>query len=261
MPRVIYGSFPSFDLAEKATGALMDHGAHAEDISLVSKETEGRRDFAAHSATLAEREPAIMRDTDTSFVPRDLESPPAPAVQPEVWTSSADWPSGVSPAPVDREDADRNWNTNTEKEYLADRDEDHNDLHAKGGISTTTPADSASGAVKGAAIGLGLGAAAALASIAIPGFGLITGGGALATAIAGAVGTTAAGAVAGGVHGYLKDQGVPEEAAWDYNQTYESGGAILACQAPSGDLDEATIQELMTKYGGTNVSGYGGYAM
>ena len=47
----------------------------------------------------------------------------------------------------------------------------------------------------------------------------------------------------------------------DYNKAYESGSAILACQVPTGDLDEATAQGLMTKYGGTNVSGYGAYPM
>ncbi len=44
----------------------------------------------------------------------------------------------------------------------------------------------------------------------MPGVGLVVGGGALALAIGGALGTTAAGAVAGGMAGYLKDQGVSE---------------------------------------------------
>lgn len=138
---------------------------------------------------------------------------------------------------------------------------DSTEMSAKQGLSTTTPGDAASGAAKGAAWGLGIGILAALASIAIPGFGLVAGGGALATAIGGAAGATAAGAISGGVYGYLKDQGVPDHVAVDYNKTYEAGGAILAVHVPSGDVDEATARELLNKYGASNVNLYGPSAM
>src|ERR1044072_7730332 len=92
---------------------------------------------------------------------------------------------------------------------------------AKGGISTTTPADVAVGAVKGAGIGLGVGVAAALVSIFVPGLGLIMGGGALATALAGGAATMLAGSAAGGVVGYLRDQGVPDELATRYSTDFE----------------------------------------
>ncbi len=127
---------------------------------------------------------------------------------------------------------------------------DDTKLAAKSGISTTTPGDAAAGAAKGAGIGLGAGIAAALASIFIPGFGLVAGGGALALALGGAAGATAAGAVAGGVTGYLKDQGVPDEAVSRYAADYEAGGAILEVTVPSKDVDEASAQEVIAKYGG-----------
>src|ERR1051325_5062248 len=79
IPRAIYGSFPSIELAEKACGALMDHGARAEDISLVSKENEDRRDFAAHSANVAERDPITANDMQASAVPGGIDCPPSPA--------------------------------------------------------------------------------------------------------------------------------------------------------------------------------------
>src|SRR5205085_9143914 len=109
----------------------------------------------------------------------------------------------------------------------------------------------------GAGIGLGVGVLAALASIFVPGFGLVAGGGALATAIAGAVGTTAAGAIAGGVHGYLKDQGVPEEAIAHYGDVWQKGGAIIAITCPSNGVDQATVESVLTKYGATNINAYG----
>src|ERR1041385_6683463 len=57
-----------------------------------------------------------------------------------------------------------------------ERKEDHEDLAAKSGISTTTPRDAAQGAAVGGAIGLGVGALAAIGSILVPGFGLVAGG-------------------------------------------------------------------------------------
>src|SRR5262249_28026993 len=117
------------------------------------------------------------------------------------------------------------------------RSSDSTEKAAKSGLSTTTPHDAGVGAAKGAGIGLGIGVLAGLATLFFPGIGLVVGGGALAAAIAAAAGTTAAGAVAGGVYGHLKDQGVPEEVARNYSRTFEQGGAILAVNTPSGDLD------------------------
>lgn len=124
---------------------------------------------------------------------------------------------------------------------------------AKHGITTTTGKDAASGAAKGAAVGLGVGAVAALAAIAVPGFGLVAGGGALATAIAGGIGTVAGGAIAGGVMGYLQDQGVETHIAEQYAADIEEEGGLLAVDIPSGNVDEALAREVFDKYGGRNV--------
>ena len=82
------------------------------------------------------------------------------------------------------------------------------------------------------------------------------GGGALATALAGMVGTIGAGAVAGAVVGYLKDQGVPEEAITVYRNTFDKGGAILAVAVPT-EFNRADIEAILAKYGATNVDMYG----
>lgn len=133
--------------------------------------------------------------------------------------------------------------------------EDH-ERAMKAGVTTTTIQDAAKGAAKGVGYGLGVGALAAVASIAIPGFGLVLGGGALALAAAGLAATAGAGAVAGGVVGYLKDQGVPADEIPAYQQAYEGGGAILSVVLNNG-ADLAKVQELLRKYGASNVRPFG----
>ena len=122
---------------------------------------------------------------------------------------------------------------------------------AETGITTTTPADAAYGAVKGAGLGVAAGTLVALSTVFIPGFGLVLGGGALAIAIAAAAGTTAAGAVAGGVAGYLKDQGIPEDLHETYGKVLESGGVMVSVTHSSEDMDVRIIEEVLAKYEGS----------
>lgn len=127
---------------------------------------------------------------------------------------------------------------------------------AKHGISTTTPEDAGEGAVKGTGIGLGVGILASLAALTIPGIGLVLGGGALAAALGATALTAGAGAIAGGATGYLKDQGVPHEAAERYHGTVSGGGAVLSVNVPSGDVDQATAESVLSKYGAADVNAY-----
>jgi len=127
---------------------------------------------------------------------------------------------------------------------------------AKHGISTTTPEDAGEGAVKGTGIGLGVGILASLAALTIPGVGLVLGGGALAAALGATALTAGAGAIAGGATGYLKDQGIPHEAAERYHGTVAGGGAVLSVNIPSGDVDQATAEAVLSKYGAADVNTY-----
>lgn len=127
---------------------------------------------------------------------------------------------------------------------------------AKTGLSTTTAMDAATGAAKGATVGIGVGIAAVLASLFIPGLGLVIGGGALATALAGGAATIAAGGAAGGVVGYLKDQGVPEEMVTHYSNQFQQGGAILAVAIPTGSMRSVEIEAYLLKYGASNIATY-----
>lgn len=120
--------------------------------------------------------------------------------------------------------------------------------HAKSGITVTTPHDAAVGAIKGAGYGLGIGALAAIASITIPGVGFILGGGLLGTALAATAATGVAGALAGGVVGYLKDQGVDEDMVQVIESDLNLGGALVTIIAPSGDVDRQTAEGILSKY-------------
>lgn len=141
-----------------------------------------------------------------------------------------------------------------------ERPMDANDVRttAETGLSTTTPEDAASGAMKGAGIGLGVGVLAALAAVMVPGFGMVLGGGALATALGGVAGAGAAGAVAGAVTGYLKDQGIDDVSVERISKSLESGGALVSVSTPSGEVTTGDIEAVFQKYGGS--PGFGMYS-
>jgi hypothetical protein len=188
MRTTVFATFIEAEPARKAMGALLDHGAKVEDISLILPEN--------------------YRDT---------------------YDDTMETEEGAKPQAEETKHS------------------------AETGITTTTGADAADGALKGTGVGFGIGAIAAIVSILVPGIGLIVGGGALATALAGAAATTAAGAIAGGVTGYLKDQGVPEGIAAQAQNVHEKGGAILSLSVPSGPVDATTAETVLAKYGFTNL--------
>jgi len=136
------------------------------------------------------------------------------------------------------------------------RDPDRVERHVKAGVTTTTGHDAAKGAAKGAGIGAAVGAAALVASLFIPGLGLVTGAGALATALGALVGTTAAGAAVGALTGYLKDQGVPHDVATKYEDAVKRGGAIIAIALPSGDVSRPMAEEILLKYDASDLNSY-----
>lgn len=124
--------------------------------------------------------------------------------------------------------------------------------NAEHGITVTTPADAGAGAAKGTGVGLGVGVLAALAAVTIPGVGLVLGGGALAIALAGVAGAGVAGAVAGGLTGLLKDQGVNEEQAQHYSNRILAGGSLVSVYTPSNGVPAETVMAILAKYGSSD---------
>ncbi len=118
------------------------------------------------------------------------------------------------------------------------------------GISTTTAADANVGAAKGAGIGALAGVLTAIVAITVPGIGLVIGGGALAIALGGVAATTAAGAVAGGVTGFLKDQGVNHDSILRFDEVLRKGGAMISVTTTGEDVKSSEVESILAKYGG-----------
>ncbi len=281
----LYASFADASLAEKAAGALLDYGVRQEDISLVAHDEYGRTresdmtqvgrgassvgdsavdatksagdrlaqvgDRVAGSVSGAFGAEGTAAGYDTAAAERagqaDLRAGMAGG---EAGVGSA----GIYNAPATAAAGDLNPLDQGAPDSAASQGDTA--TAAKHGISTTTPEDAGEGAVKGTGIGLGVGILASLAALTIPGIGLVLGGGALAAALGATALTAGAGAIAGGATGYLKDQGVPHEAAERYHGTVAGGGAVLSINVPSGDVDQATAESVLSKYGAADVNTY-----
>ena len=228
MRNTIFASFSDPKMAEKAAGALLDHGLRSEDLSIIQ----------SHKWRTASAEEVAAPQTPTMVYISPNASGQSTGVSPFGVMPMVTMVDGVTPQ-VERFEDLPNF------EELA-----------KHGISTTTTEDAGAGALSGLPWGVGLGTIAAIASLFVPGFGLVIGGGALATAIIGIAASAGAGAAAGALTGYLKDQGVPSHLVAEYEGTINAGGAILGATIPSGDVDESCAWEVLNKYAGTHVTSY-----
>jgi hypothetical protein len=278
MANTIYSSFSDSSLAEKAVGALLDHGVRANDVSVV----RGNQDITNEGVGYDGASPLPVNDQAWTGENRGTET------QRLSYTGAAynmD-ATGLGTSPLYNQAIVENSaygdvaektlsNENQPTVYPEDREvengqamsgaavghnpnnwprEDHNrendiERAAKGGISTTTGADAGVGAIKGLGWGAGIGVVAAIAALAIPGVGLVLGGGALAAALGGVAATAGAGAAAGAVTGYLKDQGMDEHVAAHFEKSVNNGGAIVAVTFPSGNADEIEVRQILEKYG------------
>jgi len=260
MSSTIFAAFKDPADAEKAAGALLDHGLHEDEISLLANEAYNSKRCVKPSVVVPEETPDrhIRNDVENNEVTgssygHSVEYEGQGMVQRQPWSEPGS--NTLNPPNAFNDQIESAKRTQPPAE-ICDPVEERPELHAKHGISTTTAEDAEVGAIKGAAVGLSVGAVALALSLLIPGVGLVLGGGAMATAFAGMVGTIGAGAVAGAVVGYLKDQGVPEEAITVYRDTFDKGGAILAVAVPA-EFNRADIEAVLAKYGASNVEMYG----
>ena len=146
--------------------------------------------------------------------------------------------------------------------------DERSDIHhqAKAGVSVVSLDKPVSSIKRGAAVGLGVGAAAALATIAIPGVGLLIGSGVMTaalTALAGGVGTgAAAGAAVGLVGGtgtgnpfgaaseFLAHQGFSEAQIGLASHIVKEGGALVAVTYDGVVVTKKTLQDIVERFGG-----------
>jgi len=252
LSNTIYATFQDAAAAERAVGALLDHGVRKEDVSVVSS-----------------HDPKILRPLDPSNAEIGYEpifgySPSIGSVGvPMIYT---DVPGGAAPSESLIDPETQNFTSRENVKPVNDNTESAGDDAtgrdtaietedvAKYGITVTTGADAEEGAKKGAAWGAGLGIVAGLTALVVPGVGLVYGGGALAIAIAAAAGSTVAGAAAGALTGYLVDQGVATPVAERYGDAPKDGGALVAVTVPSGMVLGEHVDFLLRKYEATHIS-------
>ncbi len=331
MQPTIYAAYNDASDAEKAAGALMDHGINPEAISLIVSEAFNRQASApdsreidythpqtvvrehgaldtmdplgnSHLDTPITIDPAVGRDLGPGNELPNSDFNPAQNDYPRSGTGGSTEFSSAPPEAhrdfnkgLETDAYNKNYQNDVERENLDQaamdrsnqkvealrsepdegldanrvdgdevRDADRTigprsydpERAAKAGITTTTIEDAGEAAKKGALWGLGVGAIAAVAALSIPGFGLVLGGGALAAATGALAASAGAGAVAGGVVGYLKDQGVPANDIPHYQKAVEAGGAILAVHLDEAG-DRAAIEALLRKYGAHATNDYG----
>lgn len=269
MATTLYGTFSDIERAERAVGAMIDYGVRPEDISLV-RSHKGEVEVATGTET-ARTVPSGMSNAAYGDAPAtggDRFGADATGLTDNLGNGRLDSNGLAGENSVRRAaGADPNYQSGTSRiddnEYdtltSGERRDDYDpEKGAKYGLTATTKEDAEAGAIKGAGVGLGLGAIAALASIFVPGFGFFAGGGALATALAGIAGTTGAGAIAGAVTGYLKDQGMDSHAAEQFGAHVGEGGALVSVTVPSDQVDESTVRSILDKYGATQVTNFAG---
>jgi hypothetical protein len=254
MATTLYGTFTDIELAERAVGAMIDYGVRPDDISLVrNHRDEAEATKPAEPVGISNTEHGANASGIIDGVGGYKLDSNGLAAETEVQRAA-----GADPnyQPGSSRVSDTDYDTLNSKYDTVD----HYDPEqgAKHGLTATTKEDAGAGAIKGASVGLGLGAIAVIASIFVPGFGFFAGGGALATALAGLAGTTGAGAIAGAVTGYLKDQGMDSHLAEHYGEQVGQGGALVSVTVPSDHVDESTVRSIFDKYGATHITNFAG---
>lgn len=203
MANTIYATFTDPEDAERAAGALLDHGVKPEDISMVRNGSE-------------------TKNTDPRVVASNVQESTGSVY-------GVEGPHAAVGEVVEETPERREYDVNEEVK---------------------------SNAIKGSLVGVGVGAVAAVASLMIPGVGLVLGAGALASALGGMVATAGAGAAAGAIVGYMKDAGMDEDLADEFGDAVEEGGAILAVAVPSGSVQEEEARAVLNRYSARNVHSY-----
>ena len=221
--QTLYALFQTITDAERAIGALVDHGIPAANVGILARrpaeQLESDRVRNVYTR-VSETDGASVDEPVAAYVSRPGAPPPAAMASTITPTSTADTAENVETV-------------------------------GKQGITTTTPEDAAAGAAVGTGFGLVTGLLAAAAALMIPGVGLVLGGGALAAAVGAAVATTAAGAAVGGVTGYLRDMGMPEQAATRVADRLTEGDYLISVAVDTTQYDD--IHQLLLKYNAAGI--------
>ena len=221
--QTIYALFQDVADAERAIGALQDHGVAAANIGVAARrpaEQDEAGRIHAGFTRLTDDGAVRQGEPEIAYVPQPGTLPPAALVGTVAPVTPVDTPLNVASV-------------------------------GKEGITTTTPQDAAAGAAIGSGVGLIAGLLATAAALTIPGVGLILGGGVLAAAFGATAATAVAGAAVGGVTGYLHDMGMSEHAATSVHDRLTEGDYLLTVTVDPVRYDD--IKLLLQKYNAVGV--------
>ena len=217
--QTIYALFQTVSDAERAIGALGDHGVPASSIGIASRRA-AEQDEAGRIRDGYTRVTDDATTSEATYAPQAGTLPAAAIVSTVAPRSDVDTAENVAAV-------------------------------GKEGLTTTTPQDAAAGAAVGTGIGLVAGLLAAAAAVTIPGVGLVLGGGMLAGAGGRPAAGTAAGAAVGGGAGFLRDMGMPEHAAENVGDRLREGDYLMTISVDPARYDE--IKQVLLKYNAAGV--------
>ncbi len=221
--QTIYALFQDVADAERAIGALQDHGIPAANIGVAARrpaEQEEAGRIRTGFTRLTDDGAVGQGEPEVAYAAQPGTLPPAAIANTAAPITSVDTPQNVATV-------------------------------GKEGLTTTTPQDAVAGAAVGTGVGLVAGILAAAAALMIPGVGLVLAGGALASALGAAAATTVAGAAVGGVTGYLRDMGMPEQAAASVHDRLTEGDYLVTIGVDPARYDQ--IKQLLLKYNAAGV--------
>jgi hypothetical protein len=216
----IHALFGSVSDAERAIGALIDHGVIRENIGVIARNPTGEDAVPGGYTRVIDPTAAYLGEPIVAYMPVPGSIAPSPIANTYVAPSTVGTPDAV-------------------------------EFDGKEGLTTTTPEDALAGAEVGASIGLLAGILASAVALTLPGIGIILAGGALASAVAATAATTAAGAVVGGTVGYLRDMGMPENAAAAVADRLSQGYYLITVYIDTTQIDE--VKQLLLKYNAISV--------
>jgi hypothetical protein len=215
---ILYVTFQDAVDAEKAAGALIDHGVARQDLTITSK-----------SAYIA---PPHNSDYEAAVQAGENEGWPA---------RTADEIASEQES-VDRHDDQAN------ERY---QEADHAERSAKTGISITTLNDTVIGALRGGFVGACIAIVVGILWIVVPahaGLAMYWRSIIFASVIG-----VAAGTVVGGVIGLLRDLGAAVDNPGPRRVTKSARPVLLAVEVPSGNLDEDQARRLVSKYHASSI--------
>ncbi len=248
-------TYPDVPSAQQALRSLLGDGISSDDISLVAHSEGNQTSMEAGTGRLADATYLVGRDDD----PIDSPTPAGDEYRTSylaesnigggIATSSPDDDVSQVAEMDDSQSAAEDMISPPEDRPYSRHEVDDLQETLKSGFPTTVPE------IDGPApLGPDHEADESVYTIAIPGFGLVIGGGALATVALDFAGSSQEGR--NHFKSFLENEGVPGSEASSMLETLEAGGAVLSISIIPGETNPDAIEALAHQTGATTAALY-----